>query len=212
MNADLAEELSNLRGRLGFQGSGLIRAVLVYLILIAIFGVFLPWQKGRDFLDAVILGAYACLGVVFAAPTAALEFEQVPTTRKALARVAISVLYGESIAGAMLLLGMITVYASRIGRIAVGPDLRSLAECATFGLTLSLAVSTAAVCLSIGVSPKTAKAGVRLALLGLLVAFYLRAGWLPSVALRAAGIALLAFILALLALRATLSERRSQAA
>jgi len=49
-------------------------------------------------------------------------------------------------------------------------------------------------------------------LLGLLVAFYLRAGWLPAVALRAAGTALLAFILALLALRATLSKGGSYAA
>src|SRR6185369_16535729 len=154
MRAVLAEEASGLIGRLGFQGAAWIRAVPIYLFLIGIFGVFLPWQKGRVFLDSVILGAYACLGVVFAAPAAALEFEQVPTTRKALARIAISVLYGESIAGAMLLLGMITVYASRLGRIVVGPDLRSLAECATLGLTLSLAVSTAAAGLSIRFSPR----------------------------------------------------------
>lgn len=212
MNGDLAVEASSLRRRLGFQGSSLIRTVLVYLLLVGIFGVFLPWQKGRVFLDSVILGAYASLGVVFAAPAAALEFELVPTTRKALARIAISVLYGESIAGAMLLLGMITVYASRLGRIVVGPDLRSLAECATLGLTLSLAVSTAAVWLSIRFSPRAAKIVVRLVLLGLLVAFYLRAGWLPSVALRGAGIALMAFILAWLALRATLATVGSQEA
>ena len=71
MMAELAEEASNLRTRLGFRGRGWIRVLPVYLVVIAIFGVFLPWQRGRDFLDAVILGAYACLGVVFAAPAAA---------------------------------------------------------------------------------------------------------------------------------------------
>jgi hypothetical protein len=37
------------------------------------------------------------------------------------------------------------------------------------------------------------------------VAFYLRSGWLPTIALRGAGIALLASLLFLLALRAMLA-------
>jgi hypothetical protein len=201
MKADLAEEASTLRRRLGFQGAGWIRASLLYLLLIGIFGVFLPWQKGRDFLDSVMSGAYACLGVVFAAPAAAAEFEQTPTIRKALARIAISVGYGELVAGVMLLLGMTTVYVSRWGRIVVGPNLESLAECAALGFTLSLAVSTIAVYFSAKYSPRAAKAGVRLVFLGLLVAFYLRSGWLPTVALRGTGIALLTSLVFLLALR-----------
>jgi hypothetical protein len=56
MRAVLAEEASGLIGRLGFQGAAWIRAVPIYLFLIGIFGVFLPWQRGRSFLDAVILG------------------------------------------------------------------------------------------------------------------------------------------------------------
>jgi len=205
MRAELAEEASQLRGRLGLQGAGWIRAMPVYLLVIGIFGVFLPWQKGGDFLDSVMLGAYACLGVVFAAPAAASGFEMKPTTQKAVARVVISVFYGELIAGAMLLLGIITVYLSRTGRIVVGPDLRSLAECAAFGLTLALAVSMAAVWLAARFSPSAAKNAVRLVFLGLLAAFYLRSGWLPTVALRGAAIALLASLLFFWALRATLA-------
>ena len=87
MTEELAEETSKLRERLGFQGAGWLRTIPVYALVIGVFGIFLPWQKGRDFLDAVILGAYACLGVVFAAPAAAAEFERVPTIRTALARV-----------------------------------------------------------------------------------------------------------------------------
>jgi hypothetical protein len=205
MRAELAQEASDLRVRLGFQRAGWIRAVPVYLLLIGIFGVFLPWQKGRDFLDSVILGAYACLGVVFAAPAAAAKFEKEPTTQKALARVVVSLSYGELVAAAILLLGMFTVYISHGGRIVVGPDLRSLAECAALGLTLSLSISTAAVWLSVRFSPATAKSVVRLVFLGLLAAFYLRSRWLPTVALPAAGIALLASVLFFLALRATLA-------
>lgn len=212
MRAELAEEAAELRGRLGFQGAGRMRVIPVYLLLIGIFGVFLPWQKGRDFLDSVMLGAYACLGVVFASPAAAPEFEKEPTIQKAVARVAISVLYGELVAGVMLLLGVITVYLSRGGRIVVGPDLQSLAECAALGLTLSWAVSTATVWLSVRFSPSSAKNVVRLVFVGLLAAFYLRSGWLPAVALRGAGIALLAAILLFFALRATLAGGRSPTA
>jgi hypothetical protein len=207
MKAELAEEASNLRTRLGFQSSNWIRALPVYLIVIAIFGVFLPWQRGREFLDAVILGAYACLGIVFAAPAAAPEFDRFPTIQEALARVAISVFYGEALAGTLLMLAIATVYASRGGRIVVGPDLQSLAECAALGVTLSWAVSTATVWISLRTSPRAAKAVVRFVFLGLLAAFYLRSGWLPTVALRGAGVALLASILFFVVLRTTLASR-----
>src|SRR6185369_12635620 len=81
-----------------------------------------------EFPDAVILGAYACLGVVFAAPSAASPFDGRPTIWKAGARVVISVFYGELLAVTMLLLGIITVYVSNGGRIVVGPNLQSLSE------------------------------------------------------------------------------------
>ncbi len=207
MKAELAEEASNLRTRLGFQGAGWIRSLPLYVLVIGVFGVLLPWQKGRDFLDSVILGAYACLGVVFAAPVAAAEFERFPDVQKALARVVISVFYGELLAAGMLVLGIATVYVSRGGRIVVGPDFQSLAECAALGFTLSWAVSTAAVWLSLKISPRAAKAVVRLVFLALLAAFYLRSGWLPAVAMRAAGIALLVAILLLVALWSTLASR-----
>ncbi len=211
MKAELTEEASNLRTRLGFRDAGWIRSLPVYLLVIGVFGVFLPWQKGRDFLDSVILGAYACLGVVFAAPAAAPEFDRLPTVQRTLARVAISVFYGELLAGAMLLLGITTVYVSHGGRIVVGPDLQSLAECAALGLTLSWAVSTATVWISLKTSPRAAKTAVRLVFLGLLAAFYFRSGWLPTVALRGAGIALLASILLFLGLRTTLASARRKA-
>jgi hypothetical protein len=206
LKAELAEEAANLRTRLGFQGPSWIRALPVYLLVILIFGVFLPWQKGRDFLDAVILGAYACMGIVFAAPAAAPEFDRFPTIQEALARVAISVFYGELVAGAMLLLGIATVYVAHGGRIVVGPDVRSLAECAALGLTLSWAVSTGTLWISLRTSARAAKGVVRLVFLGFLAAFYFRSGWLPTVALRGAGIALLASILLFLALRTTLAS------
>jgi hypothetical protein len=181
-----------LIGRLGFRGAAWIRAVPIYLFLIGIFGIFLPWQRGRSFLDAVILGAYACLGVVFSAPSASSPFDGRPTIRRVVARIAISVLYGELLVVIMLLLGIITVYVSNAGRIVVGPNLQSLTECLLFGLAVSLAVTTAAVWLSVRFSPTVSRGVVRLILLGLVAVFYLRSGWLPAIALRGAGLGLAA--------------------
>jgi len=211
MRVDLTEEASDLRARLGFRATGWARVIPVYLLLIGIFGVFLPWQKGGNFLDSVMLGAYACMGVVFAAPAAASEFTLAPTTQKALARVVIAVIYGELVAGMLLLVGLVTVYVSYGGRLVVGPDLNSFAKCGLLGLTLSLAVSMAAAWLSVKFSPGLARNVVRLVFLGLLAAFYLRSGWLPAVALRGAGIALLASVLFFTLLRAALRAESPRA-
>jgi hypothetical protein len=68
-----------------------------------------------------------------------------------------------------------------------------------------LAACTAASWISLRFSPGAAKGVVRVVFLGLLAAFYLRSGWLPTIALRGTGIALLASILFSLALRTTLA-------
>jgi hypothetical protein len=191
MTAEFAAECSDLRERLGFQKPRWSKTALAYLLLTGVFGILLPFVKGRDFLDSVILGGYASLGVVFAAPAAGSEFEQTPSTPRVLARVVISVLYGELLAGALVLLGLLTIYISRWGRIVVGPDLRSLGECALLGVSLSLALSAFAAWTSLRFSPSASRRSIRLLFLGLLAAFYLRSGWLPAIALRGAAIALL---------------------
>ena len=53
-----------------------LRAVILHLVLIAIFGVFLPLREGLGFLEPIMITAYACLGVLFAAPAAAKAFSK----------------------------------------------------------------------------------------------------------------------------------------
>src|SRR5262245_14842024 len=87
-----------LAERLGPSRPGGARTVLIHVALLAVFGVFLPWQKGLDFLDSVITTAYASLGVLFAAPAAAQAFAEgrLDSPKAALARVLVAVIYGES--------------------------------------------------------------------------------------------------------------------
>jgi hypothetical protein len=153
----------------------LLRQYFAQVVLFAVFAVWLPLQKGLSFLDPVALGAYASLGVIFAAPAAA---SGVPVFR--------AVRNGLALSWAMLLIGAGTVYFSRT--VVVGPDLRSLAECGLFGLGLSFAVASIVAFTAGRASVSIAKIVARLLLLSLLALFYFWSGWLPAVAWRGAAL------------------------
>ncbi len=149
------------------------RTRLPQVVLFLVFALWLPWVKGTSFLDSTILGAYACLGVVFAAPQAASGISVFKSVRN-----------GLLLSWAMLASGVAVIYFTR--RVVVGPDLLTLAEIGLFGLTLSLAASAAVAFTAARVSESAAKVVARLLLLVLLGLFYLRSGWLPDVALTGA--------------------------
>jgi len=138
------------------------------VILFLAFAVWLPWQKGTAFLDPTILGAYACLGVVFAAPDAAVGISVFRAVRM-----------GLILSWAMLLGGVAMVYLTRF--VVVGPDLVGLAETGLFGLAISAATSAAVSFTALKTSSGTAKILARLLLLGLLVLFYYWSGWITDI-------------------------------
>ncbi|MEP7353322.1 MAG: hypothetical protein ABI824_08860 [Acidobacteriota bacterium] len=210
-STELRAEATKLATRLGFSSpslSGKLRAWLIQLALIALFGVWLPLTKGSDFLDSVILGSYACLGVVFAAPSAAVTFsgDRVPAFHAALARILVSVAYGLTLTSPMLLIGVFCVYATRT--VVVGPDLVSLAACFLLGLALSIAVTSGVVWTTITFSATAGKSLARAVFVGLLLAFFRWSRWLPDVALAGAAIAaVVAGIILLLLKRQTMSPQ-----
>lgn len=143
-------------------------SIVPQVVLFTVLGVWLPLQKGIGFLDPVVLGAYACLGVIFAAPAAASGISLLRAIRS-----------GLLLSWGPLLTGVAVIYFTR--PVPVGPNLVSLAECGLFGLMLSLAVS--------GVAALAASRLVaRLLLLGVLALFYFWSGWLTDVALTGAAI------------------------
>src|SRR5271169_5599788 len=100
------------RVRILVRGPGLV----VYLLLLAAFGVLVPWQKGLEFLDPVILIAYSCLGGVFAGPAAVQMFAEVPrSVRTAIERVAAATVWGEVIVLILVAMGMATVRLTHPG-------------------------------------------------------------------------------------------------
>ena len=161
-----------------------LRAVILHLILIAIFGVFIPLRKGLGFLEPIMITAYACLGVLFAAPAAANAFSKgrPQSMREALVRSAKAVGYGEGLALVMLTVGVITVSVAN-GR-ALYPELDVVGEGAALGLTASTALALLAGWMTLRFSAAWARVGMRLIFMGLLTLFVLEGARLPEIALR----------------------------
>ena len=183
-----------------------IRSAFIYVVLLIAFGVFLPWRKGLDFFDTALLSAYACLGVVFSGPAAAQAFENRPESmRQALAWIAVAVGFGEAIAVAMLACGLLTVRLTS-PYLPFGPDVASLADALLLGLTASVALASLGAWVALRFSAGAARLALRVVLLLLVVAFFLRSRSLPEVAVPGAIVAAGAAILFLLLLRGTLRE------
>ena len=198
----LKQEGIRLGGRLGWAGSGRYRVILVHVALVAVFGVFLPWMKGIDFLDSVMTAAYACLGVLFAAPAAAQAFsdERPGSIAGALACVAIAVAYGEFLALVILLAGFMTVYLSHPS-FMIPPDLTTLTRASALGLAAATALASVAGWVTLRFSAAAARLALRAIFLALLVLFFYRYRWLPDVAGTAAIVATGVAAIAIVALR-----------
>lgn len=163
--------------------------MLPLVALLAVFGIVLPWWKGRDFLDPVMVGAYACLGGLFAAPAAARAFgvTRPASWKSALGRVVKAAAYGEGMALLMLALGIATVNLTRGGRLRL-PELDTLAETGLFGLSLTAAFAAVAAWFTMRFSPDAARRAARFGFLCLAIAFYYGSARLPEVALEGAAL------------------------
>lgn len=182
--------------------------VFLYVALIAVFGVLLPWTKGLDFLDPVMTAAYACLGVLFAGPAAAETFaDKRPDSMKAALRgVAKAVIYGEGLAVVMLIAGVATVSISRGRRLRL-PELDVLGEAALLGLMASAALALLAGWITLRFSHGAARRTLRFVFLAMLVAFYFWSRWLPNAALPGAALAAIITGVMILALRRQLEPQ-----
>lgn len=181
------------------RGTGL----LVYVAVLVIFGVLVPLQKGLQFLDPVILIAYACLGSVFAGPAAVQAFDTLPNSAtEATKRIAAAVLLGEVVVAVLLVLGLGTVRLEHRGIFPL--DVPTLIAGIVFGVSLSLALASMAAWIRMTYSGSVARSALRAAFVLLLIAFVFRSRWLPDVAWMGAGVSLAASLvfLALVARKA----------
>lgn len=167
------------------------RNALSYLLLIAAFGVLVPYLKGLEFFNPQLLSAYACMGTIFAGPAVAQAFGDKPSSFGEAARwIVQAVLFGEWIIAAMLSAGILTVYLTHRHTVFFPPDVPALAIAAGFGVSISLALAAGAAWLTTQFSPGAARIALRIVFLALVALFFYRGQWLPQVAAMGAWITL----------------------
>jgi hypothetical protein len=157
--------------------------MVLHLILIAFFGVYLPWMKGIEFLDPPMISAYACLGALFAGPAAGQAFsgggprrDGTPSTRPqtmgdAAKRIVRALIYGEALIVIFLVAGILTVNFQRSG-LWLLPQLDILGETVILGFAASTVVVSAVAWLSLRYSERAAKFGMRSLFLVMLLAYF----------------------------------------
>jgi hypothetical protein len=161
-----------------------LRTALLHLALIVIFGVVLPERKGIGFLDPVMISAYACMGVIFAAPAAAERFSKSrpQSLNEAFGRAGQAAGYGEGMALLLLAAGVVTVNLNKSGQVWL-PELDTLGSSAALGLTATITMALFTGWLTLRFSPVAAQYGTRVLFVVLLLAFFYRSQRLPEVAL-----------------------------
>jgi hypothetical protein len=197
----IGREGQGLRSRLGLKTEPL-QAILVHITVVVVFGVFLPWWLGFQFLDPVTIAAYSCLGVLFAAPAAAQGFagDRPQSMSEALARIAVAAVYGEAMAIVILVAGFMTIFMTH-ARVLLAPDFVSLGEAAALGISGSLALASIAAVVGLTLPKGAARMVLRVIFLSLLLLFFFRSRWLPDVELTGTALCLAVTVAAIVALR-----------
>ena len=150
-----------------------LRLVISNLLLIIVFGIALPWNKGLAFLDPLMLSAYGCLGALFTAWNAASGFQRGASVKKIeIGRVILSALLrGMGLVVILLAMGTATVNFGRSGSFAL-PLLDVLGEALLLGVTAGVALALLAGWLTLKYSGQVAMQGLRVVLVLGVVAFY----------------------------------------
>ena len=146
------------------------RDIFVHGLLLVLFGVFVPYIKGIEFLDILILAPYACLGFLFLAPVivddAFANDKQV--TLHGLAR---GIAFGWGSAAAMIILGLATVNFTLPRRVL--PPATILLSLGILSLLFSVLVGAAAAAVAQrSQNVQQAKGRLRIGFLILLCAFF----------------------------------------
>ena len=205
------QEATDLLRRLGFAPGLWGRGLGIHVALMVAFGAAIPILKGLEFFDPFILTAYACLAGVLAAPLAAQPFPE-PVMARVDARIQVCLLYGELVALGVLAAGIATVYWTHRGGIFFPPELEALARGVGFGFVLALALSMAAAWTALRFSTATAKAGLRVVFLALMLLYWLRGRFLAEVMGEAGAAALVVAVGFRMAMRSAVMRRRGSAA
>ena len=158
------------------------RQAILVLGFTILFGILVPWYRGLDFLDPVMILAYSCLALLFVAPASAEAFASDRETPSAGGTVRASVMvlaFGWGIAVLVLIAAIVTVNLTHWHGYLLAPSARLLVSAMLLSLTASVAVIGACALLSRRFSAATVKGFVRVAYLIVLAVVALGYRFLP---------------------------------
>ncbi len=160
------------RELLGFAGLTRWRtySTSMNLFVILAFGIVVPWRRGIDFFDPLLVLLYSFIGLLFAAPAITdLLGRDWTDARAILARVFASALFGWGAFCLVLLLGILSVQLQyRAGRLLL-PAPNTVGAALSLSLTASLAVSALGALFSVVLDPLSAKLILRAGFVGFLL-------------------------------------------
>jgi hypothetical protein len=152
----------------------MMRPIVTVLVLVALFGILVPYYKRYDFLDPVLLVAYFCLPLVLVAPVAANALagsaESVAATVFGSLQVAF---YGWGLGMTIVITGLMTVNAAGWHGHVLLPSGTFLAAGAFLSAAAALAAAIVAGLFAHLFSAAVAKTILRLLFLALLVVLVL---------------------------------------
>jgi hypothetical protein len=161
-----------LRDLLAFAGLTRWRSysTTANLLVAVAFGIVVPWRRGIEFFDPLLVLLYSFIALLFAAPAITeLLGREWTDSRTVLARIFASALFGWGAFCFILLLGIVSVQVEFHPGRMLFPAANVLGAALSLSLTASLAVSAVGALFSVVLDPLSAK----LLLRGAFVAFLL---------------------------------------
>lgn len=159
------------------------KQAILLLGFAALFGIFLPWYRGLDFLDPVMIIAYACLSLLFVAPASAEAFasdREAPSKRGAFRTSVMVLAFGWGLAFLVLAAAIVTVNLTHWHGYLLAPSARLLASALLLSLTASIVVIGSCALLSRRFSAASVKGFIRLAYLIVLALLAFGSRFLPE--------------------------------
>jgi len=148
------------------------KQALLILGIVVVFGIGVPWYKGLDFLDPVIITAYALLAVFFVAPASAEAFagaEPAPSS-EILRRSGTLLAYGWGIAVLVLVAGLTSVNFKMWHGHPLLPETSFLVAVLLLSFTLSALVIAVSAVLARRMTARTIKGVLRVTFIVVLIA------------------------------------------
>jgi hypothetical protein len=153
----------------------------VNFFVIAAFGIGIPWRRGLDFFDPLLILLYSFIALLFAAPAITdLLGSDWSSSKTILARIFASALFGWSAFCLILFLGIATVnYQYGGGRFLLPPS-NLLGAALALSLTACLSVSALGALFTVVLNPAAAKLILRGGFVVMLAAFVFGGRFVPG--------------------------------